>query len=68
MSAIRLANGQLLCCDWPVRTSWERWVAGLTGGLLVALWLAGCATEPVTGRKQLMLVSGAEETQLGLTA
>ncbi len=29
--------------------------------------LAGCATETVTGRKQLMLVSSSEEMQLGLS-
>ncbi len=31
------------------------------------LHLAGCATETVTGRKQLMLVSSSEELQLGLS-
>jgi len=37
-------------------------VSLLTGGLL-----AGCATVPETGRSQLLLVSPAEESQLGLT-
>ncbi len=37
---------------------------GITSLLLL---LGGCATEPVTGRKQLMLVSSSEELQLGLT-
>lgn len=35
---------------------------------LLAFWmLGGCATETVTGRKQLILLSPAEEMQLGLT-
>lgn len=41
---------------------------GLAVGLAAALvYLGGCATEPVTGRRQLMLVGSAEELQLGLT-
>lgn len=42
------------------------WVAVLAGGALL-IQLGGCATEPVTGRRQLMLVSSSEEMQLGLT-
>ncbi len=34
---------------------------------LAWMHLAGCATETVTGRKQLMLVSASEEMQLGLS-
>jgi predicted Zn-dependent protease len=34
---------------------------------MALIHLGGCATEPVTGRKQLMLVSASEELQLGLT-
>jgi predicted Zn-dependent protease len=38
-----------------------------TGALLVllSLWAASCATNPVTGRPELMLVSEADETQIG---
>jgi len=35
---------------------------------LAALFLAACSTVPVTGRKQLSLVSGEQEMQLGLTS
>src|SRR5438876_7307904 len=42
-------------------------------GLFVALWaifffVAGCTTVPVTGRHELNLVSGGQETQLGLSS
>ena len=30
--------------------------------------LAACSTTPITGRRQLSLVSGEQEAQLGLTA
>jgi predicted Zn-dependent protease len=36
--------------------------------LLLAVLLAGCATAPETGRRQLLLVSPSEETALGLQA
>ena len=35
--------------------------------LLVALGVLSCATVPETGRRQLLLVSPSEETQLGMT-
>lgn len=38
----------------------------ILAGLTAALLLAGCSTVPETGRSQLLLVSPAEETQLGL--
>lgn len=41
---------------------WSGWTAALVG-----LLLGGCATETVTGRKQFILISPAEEMQLGLT-
>lgn len=45
-----------------------RCLLALTAGAAAALfYLAGCATEPVTGRRQLILVSATEELQLGLT-
>jgi metalloendopeptidase OMA1, mitochondrial len=49
-----------------------RWVQQLTrrdfvlGG--TALLLCGCATAPITGRSQLMLVSAEQETALGVEA
>src|SRR5215831_8213662 len=36
--------------------------------LLITLTLVACSTVPVTGRKQLNLVSAGEETQLGMTS
>jgi metalloendopeptidase OMA1, mitochondrial len=39
----------------------------LAAAAAAVIQLGGCATEPVTGRKQLMLVSSGEELQLGLT-
>jgi predicted Zn-dependent protease len=44
-------------------------VVGLVAlGLVVLLGGAGCSTVPVTGRKQLTLLSAGEEMQLGLTS
>ncbi|MEK7675802.1 MAG: M48 family metallopeptidase [Verrucomicrobiota bacterium] len=37
-------------------------------GLLGLLVLAGCITEPITGRRQLSLVAPAQEMQLGLSS
>lgn len=37
----------------------------LSAALLAALALAGCATNPVTGRKEIQLVSEGQEIQLG---
>jgi len=42
-------------------------IALLLVSLLTGDLLAGCATVPETGRSQLLLVSPAEESQLGLT-
>lgn len=41
--------------------------ATLVVAVFVWLQLGGCATEPVTGRKQFILVSSSEELQLGLS-
>lgn len=43
-------------------------LAGLSLSASVLLGLAGCATVPETGRKQVMLVSGEQATQLGLAS
>ena len=40
--------------------AWPMWA-----GMLVAVQLAGCATNPVTGRRQLALISEGQEVQLG---
>ena len=37
------------------------------GAVALALTLAGCATVPETGRRQLLLINSAEEMQLGMT-
>jgi predicted Zn-dependent protease len=36
-----------------------------TGALGLALWTASCAVDPVSGRRQLMLISEDQELQLG---
>ena len=38
------------------------------GLILITAFLAACSSVPVTGRKQLRLVSAGEESQLGLTS
>jgi len=40
----------------------------LAGLVWATLWLAGCAVVPETGRRQLVLLSPAEEMQMGLSA
>ncbi len=40
----------------------------VSAALLSAVIVAGCTSAPVTGRRQLMTISAAEENQLGLTA
>src|SRR5919202_1411549 len=56
----------------PVGHEGGRWARQLTrrdfalGG--AALLLCGCATAPITGRSQLMLVSAEQETALGAEA
>ena len=49
--------------------TFQRWLVRLPVLLAVAAsaLLTGCATVPETGRRQLLLVGSAEETQLGLT-
>jgi len=42
--------------------------AAITSLVLAAIFLAGCETAPMTGRRQLMLVSSAQEMQLGADA
>ena len=51
-----------------MKTRIIRWLAPLGPGLLGLLLVAGCATVPETGRRQVMLVSGAQATQLGLSS
>ncbi len=41
---------------------------GVVCALALAVWFAGCATEPITGRKQMILVSSAQEVQLGISS
>jgi predicted Zn-dependent protease len=43
-------------------------VRGVLLGLLAALLLAGCGTNPVTGRSQLIMMGEQEEQQMGLQA
>ncbi len=45
------------------RSGWPRRVA-----LLAMAWAAGCATEPMTGRKQFLVTGASQEVALGLTA
>jgi predicted Zn-dependent protease len=51
-----------------MKAKWVRVVASFCVGAALLLTMAGCATVPVTGRKQLSLVSAAQETQLGLAS
>ena len=46
--------------------SWRR-ILATAGGTAALLWFNGCATAPETGRKQLILLSASEETQMGLS-
>ncbi len=46
----------------------RKWTGSLCSITFLALFLMGCATEPVTGRRQLSLVSAGQETELGLTS
>ena len=48
-----------------IKKRYVRVVAALTAVALLCLWAASCATNPVTGRPELMLVSEADETQIG---
>ncbi|MGB5162748.1 MAG: M48 family metalloprotease [Thermoanaerobaculia bacterium] len=48
------------------RTRYPMMQAPLAGLMLTLLPLAGCATNPATGGRQLMLVSEAQESQMGL--
>ena len=43
----------------------DRWGARILSLALVLLFLGGCAANPVTGRRELRLVSEAQEAQLG---
>lgn len=51
-----------------MKTRLVRWLGTFTPAAVLLLILAGCTTVPETGRKQVMLVSGQQETQLGLTS
>jgi predicted Zn-dependent protease len=44
------------------------WKVSLWAGLVVLVVIAGCTTAPITGRRQLNLVSAGQETQLGLSS
>ncbi len=48
------------------RTRYPMMQARLAGLMLTLLPLVGCATNPATGGRQLMLVSEAQESQMGL--
>lgn len=45
-----------------------RWVLRYLPIVCCLSWLYGCQTAPLTGRQQLILLSEAEETQMGLSA
>ncbi len=40
---------------------------GFTVGIVATILIAGCTTEPVTGRKQFSFMGAGEETQLGIS-
>jgi len=51
-----------------MKTHWVSCYSPLVAAALAVFLLYGCSTAPVTGRRQLKLVSAGEETQLGLTS
>jgi predicted Zn-dependent protease len=51
-----------------MKTGFPGWLAGLPSWCLLALLLCGCAVVPETGRRQLILLSPAQEMEMGLTA
>ncbi|MDB6032702.1 MAG: hypothetical protein JWM16_3040, partial [Verrucomicrobiales bacterium] len=61
----RLAYHPRICFYGEMKT-----IRGFSIGwiALTALFLAACSTVPVTGRRQVLLVSGADEMKLGLTS
>jgi len=51
------------------RLNREHWSRRVTvAGLAIVAALAGCATNPVTGRRELSLISEAQEIQMGKQA
>src|SRR5438045_5632097 len=57
----------MVCFRWIMKTS-RGAISSLVGIILVLGFLVACSSVPVTGRKQLRLVSAGEEAQLGLTS
>src|SRR5438045_9662933 len=57
----------MVCFRWIMKTS-RGAISSLVGIILVAAFIVACSSVPVTGRKQLRLVSAGEEAQLGLTS
>lgn len=57
-----------MCFSLDMQTSCFKWWTVLGQGLLLVMVLVGCATEPVTGRKQLILLTPSQEMQMGLSA
>src|SRR2546425_5986217 len=51
-----------------MKSYWLRFGYFFAVGVAAAILLEGCSTVPVTGRRQLSLVSSDQEVQLGLTA
>ena len=51
-----------------MNNNWLKLGCFLAVGVAVAILLEGCSTVPVTGRRQLKLVSSDQEIQLGLTS
>src|SRR5256885_1667619 len=51
-----------------MKTHRVRCYSPLAAAALALFLIYGCTTAPVTGRRELKLVSAGEETQLGLTS
>src|SRR3990172_7241588 len=51
-----------------MKTRIFQWLPRLGLLVLTLVMVAGCSTVPLTGRRQVMLISGAQEMQLGLTS
>src|SRR6185295_6842313 len=62
-----LAEGKNLCFRGIMKTCRGVILSGV-GITLITVFLVACSSVPLTGRKQLRLVSAGEEAQLGLTS
>jgi predicted Zn-dependent protease len=58
---------EFLCFDPDMKTTLRKWWAAIAGAIVISAFLVSCVTNEA-GRKQLMLVSSSQVTQLGLSS